>query len=371
VPTATADVIVLRAAERKRLKCLARSTAMPHRLVVRARIILLAAGGATNAAIAAQLGVHVDTVRRWRHRFAAENGENAENAENGENGAECSVVEMLDDRPRPGRPRLYGPHERVRIVAAVTEQVPEADSHWSHRLLAEHLRHEVGISAAQIGRILADLDLKPHRVRGWLTRPQDPQFFTKAAAVCQLYRQPPAGAVVLSVDEKTAIAARSRTHPTAPTRPGRAARQEFEYVRHGTVSLMAALDVHTGEVLGRIIDRNDSATFISFLHEIDQAFHPDLHIYLVLDNGASHISKLTKAWLAAHPRFTVCHTPAHASWLNQIELFFSILTRRLLRRGEFTSRDDLADKIMGFIEVYDRTAKPFRWTYDGSPLKAA
>jgi transposase len=256
-------------------------------------------------------------------------------------------------------------------VAAVTEQLPEADSHWSHALLAQHLHAEVGISAAQIGRILADLDLKPHRVRGWLTRPPDPAFHAKAAAVCELYLHPPAGAVVLSVDEKTAIGARSRAHPTTPVQQGHAARQEFEYVRHGTVSLVAALDVHTGQVLGRIIDRNDSATFTAFLHEIDQVIHPDLRIFLVLDNGSSHVSKATKQWLAAHPRFTVCHTPAHASWLNQIELFFSILTRRLLRRGEFTSRQDLADKLMNFIEVYDRTAKPFRWTYDGSPLKAA
>jgi transposase len=129
--------------------------------------------------------------------------------------------------------------------------------------------------------------------------------------------------------------------------------------------------VHNGEVLGRIITRNNSATFISFLVEIDQAIHPDTHIHLIMDNGSSHTSKATKAWLAAHPRFTPCYTPTHASWLNQVELFFSILTRRLLRRGEFTSRSDLADKIMNFIEVYDRTTKPFRWTYDGSPLKAA
>lgn len=134
---------------------------------------------------------------------------------------------------------------------------------------------------------------------------------------------------------------------------------------------MAALDVHNGQVLGRIIERNDSATFISFLSEINQAIHPDTHIYLIMDNGSSHTSKATTAWLAAHPRFTVCYTPVHASWLNQVELFFSILTRRLLRRGEFTSCQDLADKIMNFIEVYDRTTKPFRWTYEGSPLKAA
>jgi transposase len=367
---ATADVIVLRAAQRRWLKRLAASTAMPYRLVERARIVVWAAGGATNAAIAARLDVHLDTVRRWRHRFATENIENIENAENPDY-EERPVVDMLDDRPRSGRPCIYGPQDRIRIIATVTEELPEADSHWSHTLLAEHLHDEVGISPAQVGRILADLDVKPHRVRGWLTRPTDPEFFAKAAAVCRLYLQPPAGAVVLSIDEKTAIAARSRKHPGRGVRPGHYARQEFEYTRHGTVSLMAALDVHNGEVLGRIIERNDSATFISFLSEIDQAIHPDTRICLILDNGSSHRSKATKAWLGAHPRFTVCYTPVHASWLNQVELFFSILTRRLLRRGEFTSHQDLTDKIMNFIEVYDRTTKPFRWTYDGSPLKVA
>lgn len=367
---ASRDVIVLRASQRHRVKRLAASTAAPHRLVVRARIVVRAAGGASNAVIAARLGVGVDAVRRWRHRFAAENAENIANATNPDY-QERPLVAILDDLPRSGRPRLYGPADRIKIVAAVTEELPEADSHWSHALLAEHLGPELGISAAQIGRILADLDLKPHRVRGWLTRRRDPEFFTKAAAVCELYRHPPAGAMVLSIDEKTAIAARSRTHPTTAIRPGRAARREFEYVRHGTVSLMAALDVHNGQVLGRIIERNDSATFISFLAEIDQAIHPDTPVYLVLDNGSSHVSKATKAWLAAHPRFTACYTPTHASWLNQVELFFSILTRRLLRRGDFTSPQDLADKIMNFIEIYDRTTKPFRWTYDGSPLKAS
>jgi transposase len=361
MPAVRAAAIVLSAADRTRLEKLAHATAVAYRLVLRAKIVLAAAGGVSNAAIAARYRVHVDTVRRWRGRFAAARAADPDRA----------VIEIIDDRPRPGRPRVYGPTDRVKIVAAVTEQRHEIDSQWSHRSLAEHLHDEVGVSAAQVGRILAELDLRPHRVRGWLTRPANPQFFPRAAAVCDLYLQRPPGSVVLSVDEKTAIAARSRKHPTTAARPGRAARQEFEYIRHGTVSLMAALDVHTGHVHGRIIDRNDAATFTAFLTELDQTIPADLRIYLILDNGASHIAKATKAWLAAHPRFTVCHTPPHASWLNQIELFFSILTRRLLRRGEFTSRQDLADKIMNFIETYNRTAKPFRWTYDGSPLKAA
>ena len=132
------------------------------------------------------------------------------------------------------------------------------------------------------------------------------------------------------------------------------------------------MNVHTGQVLGEIIPgKNNSENFIWFLSQIDQAIHPDQKIHLIMDNGSSHTSKMTKAWLAAHPRFTVTYTPKHASWLNMIELFFSVLTRRLLRRGEFTSRQDLADKILNFIAVYDQTAKPYRWTYTGDILKAA
>ncbi len=196
----------------------------------------------------------------------------------------------------------------------------------------EHLA-EVGISPSRIGRILADLDLKPHRVRGWLTRPADPDFFTKAAEVCNLYLHQPAGSVVISVDEKTAIAARSRKHPNRPAAPGRIARREFEYLRHGTISILAALDVHSGHVLTQTITRNDSATFIRFLTMLHQHLDPKLRIHLVLDNGSSHTSKATKRWLREHSRFQPHYTPKHASWLNQIELFFSILTRRLLRRS--------------------------------------
>lgn len=277
----------------------------------------------------------------------------------------------LADRKRSGRPKIYGSADQLAIVAMATQQVPQADSHWSHRLLAAALKQRIGISAAQIGRILQALSIKVHRVRGWLNRPADPDFAAKAAAVCDLYLNPPPNSVLLSLDEKTSIQAKSRKHPTRPAAPGRPEQREFEYIRHGTASLMAALDVSSGQVLGRIIERNNSATFIAFLHELDQMVHPDLDIHLILDNGASHTSKATKAWLAARSRFKITYTPKHASWLNQIELFFSILTRRLLRRGEFSSRQDLADKIENFIEVYDRTAKPFRWTYDGSPLKAA
>jgi transposase len=186
-----------------------------------------------------------------------------------------------------------------------------------------------------------------------------------------LYINPPPDAVLLSIDEKTGIQAKSRKYPTRAVAPGRAARRDFEYRRHGTVSLMAAMNVVDGNVLANIIERNDSVTFIKFLTEIDQTVPRHLDVHLVMDNGSSHTSKDTKAWLRAHPRFHVHHTPTHASWLNMVEIWFSILTRQMLRRGEFTSREDLAGKIIKFACDYDDKAQPFRWTYDGRPLKAA
>jgi transposase len=348
-----AQPIVIDPKQRTRLQTLAHSRTAGVREVQRARIVLAAADGASNTTIARHLSISPNTVRTWRGRYA-EHG-----------------LPGLADRPRPGRPPVYGPGVHLRIVATVTSQLPEADTVWSHRLLAEHLHDTDGISASQIGRILADLDLKPHRVRGWLTRRPDPAFFTKAAEVCDLYLHQPDQSVVICTDEKTAIAARSRKHPDQPCRPGHPARREFEYVRHGTVSINAALDVHTGQVHTERIPRNDSATFIGLLTRIDQRIDAGLTIHLVLDNGSSHTSKATRAWLREHPRFQTHYTPPHASWLDQAELFFSILTRRLLRRGEFTSQQDLADRIDQFTTVYNRTAKPFRWTYEGRPLKAA
>ncbi|MFC4503583.1 MULTISPECIES: IS630 family transposase [Streptomyces] len=211
---------------------------------------------------------------------------------------------------------------------------------------------------------------QPHRVRGWLTRRDTPDFWDRVADVCDLYRNPPRGAVVLSIDEKTAIAARSRRHPGHPARPGEPTRQEFEYRRHGTVSLIAALDVCTGEVLTEVIARNDAVTFTAFLDQLDATIAPGQNVHVVLDNGSSHTAKHTKKWLVAHPRWTVHWTPPHASWLNQIELCFSAMTRRVLRHGDFSSRDDLIDKLETYVIGRNETVKPYKWTYDGIPLKA-
>lgn len=340
---------------RKRLIRTVSSLKSEVREVLRAQIVLAAADGQTNGAIARELGVSVNTVRKWRSRFA------------------FGGLEGLRDARRPGRPRVYGPHVRVAIVATATSMPPYPEATWSHRSIAEGVAGScfAPISASQVGRILANLDLKPHKVRGWLTRRATPDFWARAAAVCALYRDPPEAAVVLSIDEKTAIAARSRRYPGRPAAPAQVVRQEFEYRRHGTVSLVAALDVTSGEVLFEVITRNDAVTFTAFLEQLDRAIAPDREIHVVLDNGSSHTAKHTRAWLAEHPRWHVRWTPPHASWLNQIELFFSALARRVLRHGDFASRDDLIDKLQSYVIRHNTTAKPYRWTYEGIPLKTA
>jgi len=342
---ASRDIVVLGSRRKARLEAIVRRPSAPQALVRRARIALLAHQRWPNAQIAAELGCTVTTVRTWRRRFARRG------------------MPSLSDRPRPGRPEVYGPDVRLAIVATATSAPPEGTTVWTHALIAGQLP-DAGISASQAGRILAGLELAPHRVRGWLNRRDNDQFWAQAAAVCDIYLRPPPGTVVICIDEKTGIQAKSRKHPGQPARPGRLARREFEYVRNGTLSIIAALQVATGQVVTEPIEHNDPATFTGFLHRLDQCTDPRLNIHIIMDNGPSHASAATRAWIAAHPRITVTCTPKHASWLDMAELWFTILTRRLLRRGEFTSPADLAGKITDFAIRHNRTARPFTWTYD-------
>jgi transposase len=347
----TVPPLVITDAERAELQRQVRAHTSPQRAAKRARIVLLAAEGALNRQIARIVGMNQHTVAQWRRRFETER------------------LAGLQDRKRPGRPLVYDHDQRLRIVATVTQTPPNPASHWSHSQLAKALS-DIGISASQIGRVLADLDIKPHRVRSWITRPDDPRFWERAADICGLCLVSPTNALVLSVDEKTGMAARSRTRPTTPVGPGRPARHEHEYVRHGTAILLAALDVQGGGIVQATdLDRNTAANFIAFLDDLDAKVPAGLEVHLVLDNGSSHIARDTRWWFVDHPRFHAHYTPSHASWLNQVELFFSILARRLLKRGEFRSVEDLVAKVMAFITDYNRTATPFRWTYDGRPLK--
>jgi transposase len=327
--------VILGSRRKARLEAIVRRPSSPQALVRRARIVLLAHAGWPNAQIARDLGCAVNTVRTWRRRFAR------------------GGVPLLCDRPRSGRPEVYGPGVRLAIVATATSVPPEGTSGWTHALIA-----------AEVAGTGISVSLAPHRVRGWLNRRDDDQFWAQAAAVCDIYLRPPPGTAVICIDEKTGIQVKYRKYPERPLRPGRLARREFEYVRNGTVSIIAALHVATGQVITEPVSRNDSAAFTGFLHLLDQCIDPRLDIHLIMDNGSSHTSAATRAWLAAHPRISVTYTPRHASWLDMAELWFSVLTRALLRRGEFTSRTGLIGKITDFTIRHNRTARPWTWTYD-------
>lgn len=283
-------------------------------------------------------------------------------------------LDGLNDASRPGRPRRFGHDERIKMAAIATSAREPDDpvSTWTCVEVTEKLRDGgLDISVSQVWRILDAMDIDLSKVRGWINRRDDPGFWDRVRDVCGLYLSPPQNAIVLSVDEKTGIQAKQRIHPDQPAKPGRPRRREFEYKRHGTAKLMAALDVATGQVFADTIESNNAPTFIEFLETIDKTVDPNLEIHVVLDNGSSHVAKLTKAWFAAHPRWHAHYTPVHASWVNQIELFFSILQRKVIRNGNFTSQADLITKMLTFIADYDQTTGPFAWTYNADPLKIA
>jgi transposase len=337
--------VVLTDEQRAQLERIVRASTSEQRLVKRARVALLADKGLTNEEIARLVAMSAHKVGKWRRRIA-ERG-----------------LAGLADRPRSGGPRRYGHDQRLRVFQTACSPPPPGETQWTVRSLAA----AVGIGKSQTHAILAQADLKPHQVRSWLTS-IDPEFETKRAEVCGLYLNPPEGAIVVSIDEKTSVQAKQPIRAQLPLRPGQPARREFEYKRHGTVALLAALLVHSGEVKGCVYERNSRVEFLDFLERLEAEIPPHKQVHAILDNLQVHKTPQVVAWLQAHPRWRFHFTPTHASWLNQIELFFSILTRRLLKRGSFTSKHDLKAQLLSFIERYNPTARPFAWTYQGKPL---
>jgi transposase len=339
--------IVLSDVERAVLERIARSAKSEQRMVTRARVVLAAAAGRPNRQIAREVGLSERKVGVWRTRFAEHR------------------VDGLSDLPRSGKPPVYGHDKQLDVFKTACTQPPEGETHWTVRSLAE----AVGVGKSQTHEILAQADLKPHLVRSWLTS-LDPDFDTKQADVCGLYLAPPENAIVISLDEKTSIQAREPIRKEIAMAPGTPARREFEYKRHGVQALLAALLVHTGQVIGEVYDRNSRVEFLDFLQRLEAEIPPGKEVHAILDNLQVHKTPEVRSWLDQHPRWTFHFTPTHASWLNQIELFFSILTRRLLRRGIFTSKADLKTQLLAFIDRYNPAATPFAWTYQGKPLHA-
>lgn len=308
-----------------------------------ARLILLLADGLTWAQIRAKLDCNDSFVARWSQRFAAER------------------LAGLFAR-HAGRER-YKVTDRIeaRVLARTTKHTPaDGSTHWSSRKMAAELGG--GISHMTVARIWAKHGIKPHLLKGYLAS-NDPDFETKAADVIGLYLNPPQHAAVFCVDEKTAIQALDRKDPVLPLSPGRAERHGFEYYRHGTLSLYAAFNTKTGEVLGKTAARHTSAEFVAFLADIVANQPRGKQIHVIADNLSAHKTKAVTAFLADHPKVHMHFTPTYSSWLNQVELWFSKIERDVIARGVFTSLSDLKRKLMRYIRAYNEQPKPVKWKY--------
>jgi len=315
---------------------------------MRSRIVLAAADGGTNTELAERLGLAITTVRRWRNRF---------------------VVDRLDgllDEPRPGRPRVVGDEKIAELITATLESTPSDATHWSTRSMAQHL----GLSQSMVSRVWRAFGLAPHKQDSWKLS-KDPLFVEKVRDVVGLYLDPPERAVVLCVDEKTQIQALNRTAPVFPMLPGTPARASHDYVRHGTSSLYAALDLSTGKVIGSLHARHRSQEFLAFLKKIDAEVPADLDCHVVLDNASTHKTPAVKRWLTSHPRFVLHFTPTSSSWLNLVERWFSELTTKKLRRGTHTSVRQLNADIRTWIDTWNDNPRPYVWTKTADQILAS
>ncbi len=333
--------LTLTADERAKLETWVRRPKTAQRLALRSRIVLAAAQGRSNTQIAADLRVTLPTVGKWRQRFLDDR------------------LEGLADEPRPGAPRGISDAQVEEVITRTLESKPSNATHWSTRSMAA----TVGLSQSAIVRIWQAFGLQPHK-SGTFKLSTDPFFVEKVRDVVGLYLSPPQRAIVLSVDEKSQVQALDRTQPLLPLRPGQAECGTHDYVRHGTTSLFAALNVATGQVIGSCYRRHRQQEFVKFLEKIDSVVPEEdgVTIHLVMDNYGTHKTPRVRRWLQSHPRYVVHFTPTSASWLNQVERFFAAITEKRIRRGVFRSVQALEQAIADYLEEHNRAPKPFQWT---------
>lgn len=343
-----AVAIDLSATERGELDALLRRHGTTQAVALRARIVLLAAEGLTNTAIADRLGIDKHTAGKWRHRFARDR------------------LDGLHDEPRPGAPRQIGDDAIAETIRRTLETLPAGATHWSLRSMAK----VAGYAPSTIHRIWQAFGLQPHRQETFKLS-ADPLFVEKVRDIVGLYLAPPDRALVLCVDETSQIQALDRTQPLLPMRPGQAERRSHDYQRHGTTSLFAALDVATGRVIGRCYPRHRAREFLKFLRIIDAEVPRDLDVHLVMDNYATHKTPAIRAWLARRPHWHVHLTPTSASWLNQVERFFAELTAKQIRRGVHRSLGELETAIQRYLTTVNDDPKPFRWTRSADQILAS
>jgi transposase len=333
-----AAAIELSPEQEAELRRLARAPSVANQTALRARIVLRAAEGATNTEIGRELGLSLPTVGLWRTKFAREG------------------VAGLADRPRSGRPPTIDEALVQRVVAKTLEPPPRGETHWSVRRLAK----ELGLAPTTVHRIWREHKLKPHRTRSFKYS-RDPELVAKVVDIVGLYLNPPEGALVVCVDEKTQVQALDRTQPILPLRPGLPKGRTHDYKRNGTTNLYAALEIVSGQVVHACQPRHRHQEFLAFLRRIVREFpHGELH--LVLDNSSTHTTPEVKRWLARQQRVHFHFTPTGASWMNLIESWFSILTRQQVRRGSYTSKSELIDAIGRFVAGWNNRACPFVWT---------
>src|SRR6267154_2882720 len=346
MPLPAAPALRISPSHYSELSKIMRYSGTPQSIVLRCRVVLGAAEGTANNELARQLSTSLPTVLLWRRRFAQE-----------------GLAGIVQDKPRPGRPRSLTPEKEEAIVEATRTSKPKNATHWSVRSMAR----VQGVSPAAVQRIWKSYHLQPHRVEHFKFS-TDPEFVKKVRDIVGLYLNPPDKALVFSVDEKSQIQALDRTQPILPLRPGWPERQTHDYERHGTTTLFAALNVLDGTVIGECQPRHRHQEFLRFLDRIDQSVNAKLEIHLVLDNYGTHKHPEVKKWLAERPRYHVHFTPTGSSWLNQIERWFAEITRKRIRRGTFRSVRDLIKTIQDYIRLYNKNPRPFQWVASASRI---
>ena len=331
--------LTLTGEERETLQRWARRRTTAQALALRSRIVLECADGSTNQAVAARVRVTPQMVGKWRRRFVV------------------SRLDGLSDEPRPGAPRTITDEKVEEVIATTLEKRPANATHWSTRGLAE----ATGVSQSSVVRIWHAFGLQPHRTEAFKLS-TDPQFVEKVRDIVGLYLNPPERALVLCTDEKSQIQALDRTQPVFPMLPGTPERRSWDYLRHGTTSLFAALDVASGKVIGQMHRRHRAVEFRKFLDRIDREVPDDLDVHLVLDNYATHKTPAIQRWLLRHPRFHLHFTPKGASWINLVERWFGELTTKQLRRSAHRSVTQLETEIRRWLDTWNENPRPFVWT---------
>jgi transposase len=331
--------LVLSDVERQTLERWTRRAKTAQSLALRARIVLACADGTSSKDVAMSLGATESTVGKWRRRFVA------------------ARLAGLADVDRPGRPRTIRDEQVEKVVVATLEATPpDGGTHWSTRLMAQH----TGMTQTAVSRIWRAFGLKPHRVNYWKLS-TDPNFVDKLYDVVGLYLHPPERAVVLCVDEKSSIQALNRSAPLLPMMPADPTRQTHDYIRHGTSSLFAALDLTTGKVISRMHRRHRAAEFKKFLNQVDKEVPANLDVHLILDNYSTHKTPDIKAWLVRHPRFQLHFIPTSSSWLNLVERWFGEITSRMIRRGTHRSVAELEADLNRWIQQWNDDPRPYVW----------